>query len=208
MPHVASGDARVFTRRPAVFLATTALLLSLLASLIGPGRAHAAAPEPATAAAAHVVAAHSSLSHKRLRLAAVARRAEVVRRAGNAHRAAYVRAGKVSTLLETAAALRGRPYRYGARGPRAFDCSGFTGWVMRRAGESLPRTSSEQYAASRKISKAQIRPGDLVFFRSGSHVYHVAIYAGHDRIWHARQPGQGVALTPISSHNWVAGRVL
>ncbi|NHC47478.1 C40 family peptidase [Motilibacter sp. K478] len=125
-----------------------------------------------------------------------------------AARAAAVRAAKVKTVLTTAAALRGRPYRYGATGPRAFDCSGYVGYVMKRVGKSLPRTSRGQYAASRKINRSAMKPGDLVFFKHGSRVYHVAVYAGGGRIWHARQPGQGVALTRITASSWAAGRVL
>nr|WP_231134709.1 NlpC/P60 family protein [Motilibacter deserti] len=125
-----------------------------------------------------------------------------------AARAAALRAARVKTVLSTAAKLRGRPYRYGATGPRAFDCSGYVGFVMKRAGKSLPRTSAAQYASSKKINKSAMKPGDLVFFKHGSRVYHVAVYAGHGRIWHARQPGQGVALTRITASSWAAGRVL
>lgn len=191
---VASGGVRASARRLAltVTLAAAALAIPLA------GSAQAATPVAASPAAA--VAPDAVVA------APVARASST--RAGFARRAAKVRAKKVATLLRAAAALKGRPYRYGARGPSSFDCSGFTGFIMKRAGEALPRTSGEQYSAATKISKSQLRPGDLVFFRNGRHVYHVAVYAGHNRIWHARQPGQGVALTPISAHSWVAGRVL
>lgn len=116
------------------------------------------------------------------------------------------RAGRV---LAVAASLKGRPYRYAAVGPSAFDCSGYTRYVFAKAaGRSLPHSSSAQYALSTKISKSQIRPGDLVFFRSGSRVYHVGIYAGNGLIWHAPHTGAVVRLAPISTSSWVAGRVL
>ncbi|WP_231121395.1 C40 family peptidase [Motilibacter peucedani] len=201
MLHAVTG-ARTSVRR-------LALALSLSAAAVVVPLAGEAAATPAAPAAAVVAQAAPTVTPSAVTRTAAAHRSAAARHAAVVRRAAAVRAHKVAKLLKTAAALKGRPYVYGATGPRSFDCSGFTGWVMRHAGgTSLPRTSGQQYAASKKISKGSMKPGDLVFFRSGSHVYHVAIYAGHNRIWHARQPGQGVALTPISSHSWVAGRVI
>ena len=51
------------------------------------------------------------------------------------------------------------------------------------------------------------RPGDLVFFFSGSHVYHVAMYAGHGKIWHAPKPGDRVKLVPLWTTHVRYGRV-
>jgi cell wall-associated NlpC family hydrolase len=83
------------------------------------------------------------------------------------------------------------PYVYGADGPRAFDCSGFTKWVFSRMGRHLPRTAAAQSGAVHHVSRAARHRGDLVFFSSGRHVYHVAIYAGHNSVWHS--PVQGSA---------------
>ena len=112
-------------------------------------------------------------------------------------------------VLAEAARHNHKPYVWGGNGPRAFDCSGFTRYVYRKAvNRYLPRTSRAQYAAVRSISRAQLRPGDLVFFRSSSgRVYHVAIYAGGGRIWHASSPRTGVLLSRIWTNSWVAGRV-
>jgi len=116
---------------------------------------------------------------------------------------------RATLVLRRAASLRGRPYRYGAAGPRYFDCSGFTSYVFRTAvGRSLPHSSAAQYRLSHKIAKSAIRPGDLVFFVSYGHVYHVGIYAGHGLIWHAPHTGDHVRLARISTSSWVAGRVL
>jgi cell wall-associated NlpC family hydrolase len=112
-------------------------------------------------------------------------------------------------VLRLAAALRGRPYHYGAVGPRSFDCSGFTRYVFGRAAHrSLPHSSSAQHRLAHKIARSAIRPGDLVFFVSRGHVYHVGIYAGHGLIWHAPHTGDHVRLAAISTSSWVAGRVL
>jgi cell wall-associated NlpC family hydrolase len=108
-----------------------------------------------------------------------------------------------------AAAQAGKPYRYGAEGPAAFDCSGLVTWVFnRKLGRHLPRSSSAQYAASRPIAKRDVRRADLVFFVSGGRVYHVGIYAGRNRIWHAPHSGARVRRDPIWTTSWRAGRVL
>jgi len=113
-----------------------------------------------------------------------------------------------SKVLALAASLRGRPYVYGASGPAAFDCSGFTRYVFLHAlGRSLVHNAALQYADSIKLTRSEIRPGDLVFFTYGTWVYHVGIYAGAGRIWDAPYPGQSVRLEKIATSSWVAGRV-
>jgi len=59
-----------------------------------------------------------------------------------------------------------KPYRYGATGPSAFDCSGLTQYSFRAAGKVLPRTVLGQYRGIRHIPMSQVRPGDLVFMRA------------------------------------------
>jgi cell wall-associated NlpC family hydrolase len=103
-------------------------------------------------------------------------------------------------VLREAARLKGAPYRYGGTTPAGFDCSGYTGYVYRRAGKTLPRTSRQQYSATRHISRAAARPGDLIFFKSSSgSVYHVGIYAGSNMLWHASRPGVPVNKSRIWS---------
>src|SRR5450631_3549655 len=95
-----------------------------------------------------------------------------------------------SRVLAYAALLRGRPYQYGASGPSAFDCSGYTRYVFAHSvGRSLVHNAAGLYAASIKIAKSAIQPGDLVFFTSGGYVYHVGIYAGRGLIWDAPHTG-------------------
>ena len=115
---------------------------------------------------------------------------------------------QAARVLKEAASLAGTPYSYGAAGPAAFDCSGYTAWVFRvAAGITLPHSSAQQYAVSTHISRAQLAPGDLIFFTSGGAVYHVAIYAGGGMIWHAPHTGAVVRLESIFDNSWVAGRV-
>ena len=110
-------------------------------------------------------------------------------------------------VIHIAASKQGTPYRYGATGPRAFDCSGFTRWVFGKIGRHLPRTSSQQSRAVPHVRRSHRRIGDLVFFRSGGHVYHVAIYAGRNTIWHAPRPGERVHRERIWTPAVSYGRV-
>jgi len=87
-----------------------------------------------------------------------------------------------------AAAYRylGIPYRLGATGKGAIDCSAFTQAVMRTMGINLPRTTREQFNKGTPISRGDLRPGDLVFFNTfGRGVSHVGIYIGNGQFAHA-----------------------
>jgi len=111
-------------------------------------------------------------------------------------------------VLREAAKLKGTPYRYGGTTPRGFDCSGYTGYVYKKAGKKLPRTSRAQYSATKHISRKTAKPGDLVFFKSGGGgVYHVGIYAGGNMLWHASKPGRPVAKAKIWTSSVAFGRI-
>jgi cell wall-associated NlpC family hydrolase len=101
-----------------------------------------------------------------------------------------------TTALAAALGERGVPYVWGGTTPRGFDCSGLTQWSYRRAGRSLPRTSSAQSQVGTPVSRADLRPGDLVFFYTP--VSHVAIYVGNGQVVQASEPGQPVKISPIS----------
>ncbi|MCF2530638.1 C40 family peptidase [Yinghuangia soli] len=116
-----------------------------------------------------------------------------------------------SKVLNIAASLKGKPYRYGGNGPNAFDCSGYTKYVYGKAGKSIPRTTSQQYRASRKIPLNQLQPGDLVFTSKRGAITHVGIYAGNGMVWHEPRPGKSVRLERMDwamGKSRVAGRVL
>ena len=112
----------------------------------------------------------------------------------------YVVGGRTVTAPNLAAknvvfkalAQRGDPYRWGAAGPNAFDCSGLTQFAMRAAGRSLPHSSRMQSTMGRYVPKANLRPGDLVFFYRP--VGHVGIYIGNGRIVHSSTYGQPVKV--------------
>jgi cell wall-associated NlpC family hydrolase len=110
--------------------------------------------------------------------------------------------------LRIAAAQRGKPYRWGADGPYAYDCSGLVYYTYTRVlHRNLPRTANAQRLATVRIAKSSVRPGDLIFFMSGGRAYHVGVYAGYGKVWHAPRPGQYVQLSRIWTTAWVAGRV-
>ncbi|MFC7307992.1 C40 family peptidase [Streptomyces monticola] len=116
-------------------------------------------------------------------------------------------AAPAAKALQVAASKKGSPYRYGATGPRRFDCSGLTLYSFKRVGKKLPRTAAQQYNRTRHISSSQRQRGDLVFFHSGRNIYHVGIYAGKGRIWHAPKTGDVVRLQKIWTRSVWYGRV-
>jgi cell wall-associated NlpC family hydrolase len=117
---------------------------------------------------------------------------------------------KVNVKLEmkTAASLKGRPYRYGAAGPRAFDCSGYVQYVFKKQHWNLTRTAADQYRHTKHVSHMQARVGDLVFFYNGSGVYHVGIVAGHMTMWAAPHTSAVMHKQKIYGHQWKIGRVV
>lgn len=90
----------------------------------------------------------------------------------------------------------GSPYVYGAAGPNAFDCSGFTSWVYAQAGKSIPRTSQSQAYSGQQVSLSNIQPGDIVVYYSGAS--HVAIYAGNGQIIDALNSGTPVGYRDLN----------
>ena len=84
----------------------------------------------------------------------------------------------------------GRPYVYGANGPNAFDCSGFTSYVYRHFGVSLPRTARSQFSAGSAVSRDNLAPGDLVFFNTVGYLGHVGLYVGGGDFIHAASSGR------------------
>lgn len=89
----------------------------------------------------------------------------------------------ISDLLGEANRYIGRPYVHGAKGPRAFDCSGFTSYVYRQFGYKISPSSRTQYTEGTTVDRKDLRKGDLVFFtsrRSGKNVGHVGIVVSAD----------------------------
>src|SRR3954469_7002792 len=85
----------------------------------------------------------------------------------------------------------GKPYRYGAAGPDAFDCSGLTSFAYKAAGVDLPRTTGGQRGAGTPVSRSALQPGDLVFFYGGGHA---SIYIGNNQVVHAATASKPVTV--------------
>ena len=114
--------------------------------------------------------------------------------------------GNARTVLNWAYSKLGTPYQYGGTGPR-YDCSGFVMVAWRQAGVSLPRVVPDQYNATRRVSRANLQEGDLVFFDG---LGHVGIYVGNNKFMHSPHTGSVVKIDSMSgyySSNYVgAGR--
>jgi cell wall-associated NlpC family hydrolase len=120
---------------------------------------------------------------------------------------AMVSAQRADNALTWARTRKGSTYRYGAMGPHHFDCSGLTRWAYKRVGKNLPHSSAAQAHQAKRISRQNAHRGDLVFFHGGGGVYHVAIYAGHGRIWHSPYSGARVRRDKIWTSHVTFGRV-
>ena len=83
----------------------------------------------------------------------------------------------------------GKPYVFGATGPNAFDCSGFTSYVYKHFGVTIPRTSQSQSGAGTAVSRSNLAAGDLVFFNTYTSRGHVGIYIGGGDFIHAASSG-------------------
>lgn len=95
----------------------------------------------------------------------------------------------------------GVPYVYGGSSPRGFDCSGFTSYIYRQLGVSIPRGASGQYNAGTAVSRENLQPGDLVFianpaYTAGYPVSHVGIYVGNGQYIHA-DSSRGVTISSL-----------
>ncbi|MHB8075295.1 C40 family peptidase [Desulfosporosinus fructosivorans] len=111
-----------------------------------------------------------------------------------------------SSLVDNARSLTGVPYVYGGTSRSGFDCSGFTQYVYKGSGISLPRTSSSQYKVGSSVKKAELQEGDLVFFATNdSGPSHVGIYIGGESFIHASNSG---VRTSSLSEGYYAGRYL
>ena len=104
--------------------------------------------------------------------------------------------------------LIGTPYRWGGSSTATgFDCSGFMQHIFRRSmGLNLPRTSAEQAKMGVGVSRSELQPGDMVFFRTmgRGRISHVGLYIGNNRFIHAPRTGKRIEVTSLSNKYWNA----
>ena len=121
----------------------------------------------------------------------------------DASKAAPVSRGSVSRkgneVVAYSKKFYGVPYVSGGSTPSGFDCSGFTAYVFRQFGVSLPRTASGQATVGVTVSKNELLPGDLVFFNTYGGISHVGIYVGGREFIHATVPGDVVRTSSLDS---------
>lgn len=100
-------------------------------------------------------------------------------------------------LVASALQFVGNAYVYGGNDPyTGVDCSGFSRYILGHcAGIYLPRTAASQSTQGMPVSADEARPGDLVFYSSGGHVNHVAIYIGDGRVVHASNERTGITTS-------------
>jgi cell wall-associated NlpC family hydrolase len=100
--------------------------------------------------------------------------------------------------MRVALSKRGDPYVWAAAGPSEFDCSGLVIYAYAQVGmPGLPHSSAILATMGMSVSRANLQPGDLVFF--GSPVHHVGIYVGGDLMVDAPNFGQVVKVEPVQS---------
>nr|WP_010131179.1 NlpC/P60 family protein [Microbulbifer agarilyticus] len=97
---------------------------------------------------------------------------------------------------------KGIPYRLGGMSKRGIDCSALVYLIYRdHMGVELPRTTQYQATAGAPIKRTQLRPGDLVFFRTGRRGRHVGIYLEDGKFLHA-SVSRGVTISQLTDHYW------
>ncbi|GAA4568179.1 C40 family peptidase [Micromonospora coerulea] len=103
--------------------------------------------------------------------------------------------GPAGVAVKFACAQIGKIYVWGAAGPDHYDCSGLTMAAWAKAGVSLPHNARQQHDVTRRVSRSELRVGDLVFYYSDLH--HVAMYVGNGWVVHASQSGKPITMKRV-----------
>lgn len=115
---------------------------------------------------------------------------------GSSSSAARATGSTGSDIARYACNFVGNPYKWGGTSlTNGADCSGFTMSIYAQYGYSLPHSSSAQAGYGRSVSLSSVQPGDLIFYRHGSSIGHVAIYIGGGRVVHAQSARTGITTS-------------
>jgi cell wall-associated NlpC family hydrolase len=124
----------------------------------------------------------------------------------------WIEMSKEEEIILTAEAFLGAKYVWAANGPECFDCSGFTKYVYRENGMTIPRYSGHQAQVGMQVSYDELQVGDLVFFDTTKSykgkVNHVGIYVGGDRFIHASSAKKHVVITSFEEKRFYRDRFL
>ncbi|MFF3664645.1 C40 family peptidase [Microtetraspora malaysiensis] len=100
--------------------------------------------------------------------------------------------------VEVAKKQLGDPYRWGASGPGAFDCSGLVQYAWQKAGVDIPRTTwSQRSGVKKKVAWSKLKPGDLIFTSGGGHV---GMYVGKGKMIHSPHTGAVVRIDKLDAY--------
>jgi len=116
----------------------------------------------------------------------------------------YQQNPKYQQIISTAKAQIGKPYRYGGTSPKTgFDCSGLINFSYKKAGLTVPRTTTQLYKTSSPVKKKHLKRGDLVFFRINRRtISHVGLYLGNGKFVHAPSSGKRVNIANMNDKYW------
>jgi peptidoglycan DL-endopeptidase CwlO len=103
--------------------------------------------------------------------------------------------GRAEKVLKFACAQLGKPYVFGGAGPNVWDCSGLTMMAYKQVGINMHHYVPDQHAMSRPVSRAELQPGDLVFFDGDGHE---GIYLGNGKFIHAPHTGDVVKISSLN----------
>ena len=109
-----------------------------------------------------------------------------------------------TSIIKVAMDYLGVPYKFGGSSLRGIDCSAYVQRVFRYFSIDLPRTAREQFKAGVKISKRELRIGDLLFFKTyARYPSHVGIYIGEGKMIHASSRSKKVTISSINDPYYV-----
>ena len=112
-----------------------------------------------------------------------------------------------NAVIAYASNYLGTPYVWGGTSPNpGFDCSGFTQYVYRHFGISIGRTTYDQITNGVSVSRANLQPGDLVFFGTSSNPHHVGIYVGNNSYIHAPRTGDVIKISSLDRSDYLTAR--
>lgn len=106
---------------------------------------------------------------------------------------------KGQAIVNEAKKYLGVKYVWGGTSPKGFDCSGLVQYVCKSLGISVNRTAAAQFSNGKAVNKADLQPGDLVFFAKSKRISHVGIYVGNGQMLHAPHTGDVVKIASMNT---------
>ncbi len=108
-----------------------------------------------------------------------------------------------AAIAASAKSQIGKPYCRGGISPSSgFDCSGLVYWACRQNSVNVPRVSKEQAQTGQKVTRGELRPGDIVVFKTSWAGYHTGIYLGQNRFIHSPKPRSRVRIDSLEHEYW------